>query len=144
MKLFLQQLIALHPLQVHQQICALDKKRVNVAHEVCKDQNIKLVQPEVSQNVKQRALRLASRYVSFRISKKPQDMADVVLQAQKQLLLTNSDQPLSPKQKWQRAVLLSANKTKIMKNPSETSLGSSYSEMGLSMCIMSLYYIIIM
>ena len=103
-------------------------ERVNVAREVSKDQNIKLIQPEVSQNVKQRALRLASRYVSFRISKKPQNMADVVLQAQKQSLLANSDQPLNPKQKWQRAILLSANKTKVMKNPSETSLSSSYSE----------------
>ena len=47
-------------------------ERVNVAQEVAKDQNIALVQKDVSHIVKQRSLRLSSRYVSSRMSKKLQ------------------------------------------------------------------------
>jgi len=45
-------------------------ERVAVAREVAKDQNVTLVQPDISHFVKQRSLRLSSRYISFRMSKK--------------------------------------------------------------------------
>ena len=47
-------------------------ERVNLAREVAKDQNVKLVQGEVSQEIKRYALRQSSRYISFRMSKKRQ------------------------------------------------------------------------
>ena len=47
-------------------------ERVDVAREFAKDQNITLVQQDVSHIVKRRSLRLSSRYVSFRMSKKRQ------------------------------------------------------------------------
>jgi len=110
-------------------------ERVNVAREVAKDQNIKLVQPELSNQDKRRTLQLASKVVSYRISKKPRRLDDVVLHAmgsaadsRKQSLPHDSDQPLSPKEKWQKALLLSTNKQKDMKRPSMTSLASSHSE----------------
>ena len=110
-------------------------ERVNVAREVAKDQNIKLVQPELSNQDKRRTLQLASRVVSYRISKKPRRLDDVVLHAMgsatdshKQPLPEDSDQPLSPKQKWQKAVLLSANRQEDMKRPSMASIASSRSE----------------
>jgi len=110
-------------------------ERVNVAREVAKDQNIKLVQPELSNQDKRRTLQLASRVVSYRISKKPRRLDDVVLHAMgsavdshKQPSPQDSDQPLSPKQKWQKAVLLSANKQQDMKRPSMASIASSHSE----------------
>ena len=112
------------------------QERVNIAREVSKDQNLKLVQSEISQDEKRRTLQLASRYVSYRISKKPRRLDDVVLHAMgsaadssKQSLLEDSDEPLSPKQKWQKAVLLTANKRQQdMKRPSMTSIASSHSE----------------
>jgi len=111
-------------------------ERVNVAREVAKDQNVKLVQPELSQDDKRRTLQLASKYVSYRISKQPRGLDDVVLhamgsaaEARKQSLCEDSSKPLSPKEKWQKALLLSANKKSEMKRPSMTSLASNHSEM---------------
>jgi len=55
-------------------------ERVNLAREVAKDQNNKLVQAEVSQESKQHALRQSSRYISFRMSKKRQCKNGVVFE----------------------------------------------------------------
>jgi len=110
------------------------QERVSIAREVAKDQNITLVKPEVSQEEKWRVLKFASKIVSYHVSKKPKHLDDVVLHAMgnatdsSKLLLTNSDQPLSPQEKWQKAILLSANKRGKMKQPSMSSRASSHSD----------------
>ena len=102
-------------------------ERVNVARKVSKDQNVTLVQPELSQDDKRRTLQLASKYVSYRISKKPRGLDDVVLhamgsaaEARKQSLCEGSSRPLRPKERWQKALLSTANK--------KNELASSHSE----------------
>jgi len=55
-------------------------ERVNLAREVAKDQNVKLAQPEVSQEIKRNALRQSSKYISFRMSKRYQHKDGVVFQ----------------------------------------------------------------
>lgn len=110
-------------------------ERVNVAREVAKDQNNKLYLPEVSDNDKRLSLKLASRYVSYRISKKPRGMVDVVLEAMGKRDSDSPvglDKPLTPKEKWQKAtVLLSASQahTPKMQRTSVTSLVSNHSEL---------------
>ena len=68
-------------------------------------------------------------------NKKPKRLDDVVLHAMgsaadsiKQSSLENSDEPLSPKQKWQKAVLLSAINRKV-RTSSMTSKASSQSKL---------------
>jgi len=110
------------------------QERVSIAREVAKDQNITLVKPEVSQDEKRNVLQFASKIVSYHISKKPKHLDDVVLQAignatnSSKLQLKNSDQPLSLKEKWQKAILLSANPREKMKPPSRTSRAGSHPE----------------
>ena len=110
------------------------QERVSIAREVAKDQNITLVKPEVSQDEKRHVLQFASKIVSYHISKKPKHLDDVVLHAigkatnSSKLQLKNSDKPLSIKEKWQKAILLSANTREKMKPPSRTSRASSHSE----------------
>ena len=111
------------------------QERVNIAREVAKNQYNTLVQPAVSQDEKRRILQLASKYVSYQISKKPKRLDDVVLHAMgsaadstKQSSLEDSDEPLSPKQKWRKAVLLSANNRKV-NGSSMTSKASSQSKL---------------
>ena len=110
------------------------QERVNIAREVAKNQYNTLVQPAVSQDEKRRILQLASKYVSYQISKKPKRLDDVVLHAMgsaadstTQSSLEDSDEPLSPKQKWRKAVLLSAHNRKVNKS-SMTSKASSQSK----------------
>ena len=108
-------------------------ERVNIAREVAKDQKSKLIQPEVAQEVKQHALRLSSRYVSFRMSKKRQHKDGVVLQptgcetnTQNQSSLAGSTKQLSQKQKDMSPV---ADKAEESMTSPMTSLSSIHSEM---------------
>ena len=111
--------------------------RVNIAREVAKDQNNELYKSQVSQDDKKKTLKLASQYVSYRISQKPRGMSDIVFQAmdKKQLASpTDNDRPLTAKEKWQKATLLvsSAGQHKPeMLSPSVTSLRSNQSELKL-------------
>jgi len=111
------------------------QERINIAREVAKDQSVTLVKPEVSQGEKRCVLQLSSKIVSYRVSKKPKHLDDVVLQAMKSAadscksLLTESDQPLSSKEKWKRAILLSVIKREELRLPSTISLASSHPEM---------------
>jgi len=112
------------------------QERVNVAREVAKAQNVTLAKPEVSQDKKRHVLQLAPKMVSYHISKKPKHLDDVILQAMRgaadsrKSLLTDSDRPLTSKEKWQKAILLSANKKEAKRRPSAmTSLASSDPEM---------------
>ena len=89
-------------------------ERVNVAREVTKDQNSDLYQPEISQEDKKKTLRLASQYVSYRISQKPRGLSDVVFQAidkRKSASLVNTDRPLTTKEKWQKITVLASTAT---------------------------------
>ena len=53
------------------------QKRVSIAREVAKDQNITLVKPEVPEEEKWRVL----KFVSYHVSKKLKHLDDVVLHA---------------------------------------------------------------
>ena len=89
-------------------------ERVNVAREVTKDQNSDLCQPEMSQEDKKMTLKLASQYVSYRISQKPRGLSDVVFQAmdrKKSASLVNTDRPLTTKEKWQKITVLASTAT---------------------------------
>ena len=108
-------------------------QRVTIAREVGKNQNNKLYMPEMSEEDKKRTLKLASRYVSYRLSKKPVAMGDVVLQAMasnKPTSPADGGQPITVKEKWQKAVLMSRH-TPEMKRPSMASLRSNRSELQL-------------
>lgn len=89
-------------------------ERVNMAREVTKDQNNDLYQPEMSQEDKKKALKLASQYVSYCISQKPRSLSDVVFQAMdknKSASLVNTDRPLTVKEKWQKITVLASTAT---------------------------------
>ena len=86
-------------------------ERVNIACEVAKDQNNTLYLPEVSEDDKKHRLKLASRYVSYKINKKPSGMGDVVFQAmaeRKSSSPTVNSKPLTPREKWQKASVLAS------------------------------------
>ena len=111
--------------------------RVDVAREVAKDQNNKLYKPQVSRHDKKKTLKLASRYVSYRISQKPRGMSDIVFQAidkKQSASPADNDRPLSAKEKWQKATFLvssASQHTPEMPRPSVTSLRSNRSELQL-------------
>ena len=111
-------------------------QRVTIAREVGKNQNNKLYMPEMSEEDKKRTLKLASRYVSYRLSKKPGGMGDVVFQAMadnKPASPADARKQLTVKEKWQKAALLSSGSrhTPDMKRPSMASLRSNRSELQL-------------
>ena len=111
-------------------------ERVNVAREVVKGQNDKLYKPQVSQDDKKLTLKLASRFVSYHISKKPHGLSDVVFHAmdKSKPASADDDRPLSAKEKWQKAKLLvssASQHTPEMPRPSIISLRSNHSELQL-------------
>ena len=111
-------------------------ERVTIAREVGKNQNNKLYKPEMSEEDKKRTLKLASRYVSYQLSKKPSGLSDVVFQAMaknKPASPADGSKPLTVKERWQKAALLSSSSrhTPEMKRPSMASLRSNRSELQL-------------
>ena len=109
-------------------------ERVNVAREVAKDQNNTLYLPEVSEDDKKCKLKLASRYVSYKINKKPIGMGDVVFQAmaeRKSASPTVNSKPLTSRERWQKAASSIDQHTPVMNRPSISSLKSNQSELQL-------------